>query len=94
MRRIRKAIGSTTTEIMVLFSTNYARWILISFVIAAPIAWYLLNKWLTQYPYQTNISWWVFAVALIISVLIAFITIGYQIIKSAKMNPATSLRYE
>jgi putative ABC transport system permease protein len=91
---IRKALGSSTWEIMLLFSGNFLRWILIAFVIASPIAFYLVKKWLQQYPYKTEISWWIFAIALIITVLIALITIGYQTIKSARTNPSDCLRYE
>ena len=91
---IRKATGASVSEIIFLFSGTYTKWILIAFAIAAPTAWFLLKKWLSQYPYQTNISWWVFVLAFLISVIIALSTIGYQIIKSARMNPADSLRYE
>lgn len=91
---IRKALGSSTLEIMVFFSGSFMRWILIAFLIASPAAYYLVNKWLMQYPYKTGISWWVFLTALIISILIAFITIGFQIIRSARTNPAECLRYE
>ena len=91
---IRKALGSSTREIMVLFSGSFIRWILFAFVIASPIAYYLLKQWLQQYPYKTEISWWVFAVALLITILIALTTIAYQTIKSAKTNPADCLRYE
>ena len=91
---IRKALGSSTSEIMILFSGSFIRWITAAFVIAAPLAYYLVNKWLIQYPYKTKISWWIFIVALIVSILIALITIGYQIIKSARANPAECLRYE
>jgi len=91
---IRKALGSSTKEIMVLFSSNFIRWIFIAFVIASPIAYYLVKEWLSQYPYQTNISWWIFIIALIITVFIALFTIGYQIIKSSRTNPSECLRYE
>ena len=91
---IRKALGSSTSEIMVLFSGSFIRWILIAFLIASPIAYFLVKKWLMQYQYQTSIDWWVFAVALIITILVALFTIGYQVIKSARTNPAECLRYE
>ncbi len=91
---IRKALGSSTSEIMVLFSGSFIRWIIVSFIIASPIAYILVEKWLMQYPYKTNISWWVFLIALLITVLIALVTIGYQVIKSARINPAECLRYE
>lgn len=91
---IRKALGSSTSEIMYLFSSSFVKWILISFLIASPFAYYVLKDWLTQYPYQTNISWWVFVVALFITLFIALVTIGYQVLKSARTNPVDCLRYE
>ncbi len=91
---IRKTLGSSTLEIMMLFSGSFMRWILIAFLIASPAAYYLVNKWLMQYPYKTGISWWVFLAALMISILIALITVGFQIIRSARTNPAECLRYE
>ncbi|MCD4730600.1 MAG: ABC transporter permease [Bacteroidales bacterium] len=91
---IRKALGSSTSEIMILFSGSFIRWILIAFVITSPLAYYLVKKWLMQYPYQTSIDWWVFIAALVITILVAIITTGYQVIKSARTNPAECLRYE
>ena len=91
---IRKALGSSTTEIMYLFSSGFVKWIFISFLISSPIAYYTLKKWLMQYPYQTNISWWVFVLALALSLLISLITIGFQVIKSSRINPVECLRYE
>ncbi len=91
---IRKALGSSTSEIMYLFSSGFVKWILVSFTIVSPIAYFILKKWLQQYPYQTKINWWVFAIALAITVLIALTTIAYQTIKSARTNPTDCLRYE
>ncbi|PLX21381.1 MAG: hypothetical protein C0597_03395 [Marinilabiliales bacterium] len=91
---IRKALGSSISGILFLFTAEFIRWVLIAFIIASPIAYYLLNKWLAQYPYKTDISWWVFVVALLITLFIALITIGYHVIKSSKTNPADCLRYE
>jgi putative ABC transport system permease protein len=91
---IRKALGSSTREIMLLFSSSFIRWILLAFIFASPIAYYLVKKWLMQYPYKTTLNWWIFLIALIITLLITLITIGYQIIKSARTNPADCLRYE
>lgn len=91
---IRKALGSSSIEIMSLFSSNFIRWIIIAFTIASPIAFYLGKKWLMQYPYRTDVSWWIFISALIITAIIALLTIGYQILKAARSNPADCLRYE
>jgi putative ABC transport system permease protein len=91
---IRKTLGSSISDILILFSKDFIRWILIAFVIASPIAYYSAKKWLMQYPYKTSIDWWVFAAALLITILVALFTIGYQVIKAAKTNPADCLRYE
>lgn len=91
---IRKAMGSSTSDIMFLFSSGFAKWIFISFIISSPVSYFMLQKWLNQYPYQTSIEWWVFVLALCISLIISLITIGYQVIKSSRINPADCLRYE
>lgn len=91
---IRKALGSSISDILILFSKDFIRWILIAFVISSPLAYCLVKKWLMQYPYQTSIDWWVFLIALIITILVAILTIGYQVIKTARTNPAECLRYE
>ncbi|HMW25887.1 MAG TPA: hypothetical protein PKC51_04585, partial [Ferruginibacter sp.] len=62
--------------------------------IASPLAWYIMNKWLQDFAYRVDISWWVFVVAGIGAVLIAFITIGFQAIRAATVNPVKSLRTE
>jgi putative ABC transport system permease protein len=91
---IRKALGSSISDILKLFTKDFIRWILIAFIIASPLAYYLVKKWLMQYPYQTSIDWWVFIAALLITIIVALLTIGYQIIKAARTNPADCLRYE
>ena len=91
---IRKALGSSISDILKLFTRDFIRWILIAFLTASPLAYFLIKKWLLQYPYQTSIDWWVFLVALIITFFVAFITIGYQVLKSARSNPVDCLRYE
>ena len=91
---IRKALGSSTTSIIKLILNNFVTWVFISFVITSPISYWLLIKWLNQYPYKTVISWWVFIVALIITLSVVLITIGYQITKAARTNPVDCLRYE
>ncbi|HLK31235.1 MAG TPA: hypothetical protein VKT28_21835, partial [Puia sp.] len=68
--------------------------VIISFLIASPIAWYAMNTWLQNYTYRVNIEWWVFATAGLLSVLIAIITVSYQAIKAALANPVKSLRTE
>ncbi|NOQ26308.1 MAG: FtsX-like permease family protein [Bacteroidales bacterium] len=91
---IRKTLGSSISDILILFSKDFIRWILIAFLIASPLAYYLVKKWLMQYPYQTGINWWVFAIALLITLIIALLTIGFQVVKTARTKPAECLRYE
>jgi len=91
---VRKVLGASVTGITTLLSKDFVKLVIISFVLAAPVAWWLMSKWLMEYPYRVNIQWWVFAAACIISVLIAVLTVSYQAIKAANANPVKSLRTE
>jgi putative ABC transport system permease protein len=91
---IRKVLGATLADITFLVSADFIRLVLISIFIASPIAWYLAHQWLADFAYHITISWWVFAAAGCASVAIAFITVGYQALRSATANPVKSLRTE
>jgi len=91
---IRKVLGASVAGITALLSKDFVRLVIISFLIAAPIAWWGMNKWLQLYTYRVGISWWVFALAAVISVAIALLTVSYQSIKAALTNPAKNLRLE
>jgi putative ABC transport system permease protein len=91
---IRKVLGSSTTAIVQLISKDFLKLVIISFVIAAPISWYGMNKWLQDYAYKINITWWVFALAGGMAIIIAFSTVAFQAIKAANANPVKSLRTE
>ncbi len=91
---IRKVMGASVTNIVNLLSKDFLWLVLISFVIAAPLAGYSMYKWLQDFAYRINLSWWVFAVAGITAVLIALITISFQAIRAAVANPVKSLRTE
>ncbi len=91
---VRKVLGASVSNIVNLLSIEFIKLVLIAFVIAAPLAWYGMDKWLQDFAYRTKISWWVFALAAFASVLIAFFTISFQAIKAAIANPAKSLRTE
>jgi putative ABC transport system permease protein len=91
---IRKINGAKTSEIMLLLNFNYIRWIVISFIIACPIAWYAMHKWLENYAYKTSLSWWVFAVAGAASMAVALLTVSWQSWRAATRNPVEALRYE
>lgn len=91
---IRKVLGASVVNITAMLSKDFLGLVLISLLIASPVAWYLMSKWLQNYTYRTNISWWEFALAGIATILIAFATISYQAIKAALVNPVKSLRSE
>ena len=91
---IRKVLGATVTNITALLSKDFLKLVLISLIVASPLAWYFMNKWLEGFAYRINISWWIFLLVGTLSVLIALITISFQAVKAALTNPVKSLRTE
>jgi len=91
---IRKVNGATVFEIMRMLNTSFVKWVAISFVIAIPIAYYGMNKWLENFAYKTTLSWWVFALAGLISLVIVLLTVSGLTYSVARRNPVESLRYE
>jgi putative ABC transport system permease protein len=91
---IRKVLGASITAISTLLSKDFLILVLIAFVIASPIAWWMMHSWLEDYSYRVNISWWIFVVTGTVSMSIALLTVSYQAIKAALANPARSLRSE
>jgi ABC-type antimicrobial peptide transport system permease subunit len=82
------------TSITALLSKDFLKLVIISFVIASPIAWYAMNKWLQTYSYRVNMDWWIFGLTALLSIIIAMLTVSYQAIKAAIANPVKSLRTE
>ena len=91
---IRKVMGASVSNIVNLLSKDFLLLVCLSFFIAAPIAWYFMHGWLADFAFRTDISWWVFAAAGFVAVMIALFTISYQAIRAAVANPAKSLRTE
>lgn len=91
---IRKVLGANIKDIVVTLSSNFITMITISILIALPLSWWLMNKWLEDFAYRINISWWLFALVGSMALLIALFTIAYQAIKAAVANPIKSLRTE
>ncbi|MGS2764774.1 ABC transporter permease [Sinomicrobium sp. M5D2P9] len=91
---IRKVLGSTVPQIVALLSKDFLKLILLSFVIAFPIGYYFMDRWLRDFSYRTNIAWWIFVLAAFITMLIAVITISFRSIKAALENPVKSLKTE
>lgn len=91
---IRKVLGSSVVNIMGLLSKDFVKLVLIGNIIAIPVAWYLMNKWLRGFEFKTSLDWWLFGIALMLSVFIALLTVSYQALRSALANPIKSLRSE
>ena len=91
---IRKVLGASVQSIVALLSKEFLILVIVAIVIASPLAWWAMNKWLQDFAYRTTIQWWVFVVAAVIAVLIALLTISSQAIKAALTNPVKNLRTE
>lgn len=91
---IRKVFGASVSQIITLISKDFIKLVLIAFLIATPIAWWAMNKWLENFAYRTNISWWIFLVSGLSIIIVSVITLSAQTIKVATSNPVKSLRTE
>ncbi|MGA0559799.1 ABC transporter permease [Larkinella sp. VNQ87] len=91
---VRKVLGASVTSIVGLLSKDFLRLVLIAIVVATPVAWWAMSKWLQNYEYHIDMQWWMFVLAGSLAVLIAFLTVSFQSIKAALMNPVKSLRSE
>ena len=91
---IRKVNGAKVSEILAMLNKDFVKWVVIAFVIATPIAWYAMNKWLENFAYKTNLSWWIFALAGLLALGIALLTVSWQSWRAATRNPVEALRYE
>jgi putative ABC transport system permease protein len=91
---VRKVNGARISEVLVLLNKSFVKWVLVAFVIATPIAWYAMSQWLTNFAYQTPLSWWIFALSGLLALGIALLTVSWQSWKAATQNPVEALRYE
>ncbi|HVZ97476.1 MAG TPA: FtsX-like permease family protein, partial [Chitinophagaceae bacterium] len=91
---IRKVLGASLQNLVLMLSRDFLKYVLIASLIALPLAWFSVHKWLQEYAYRIPISWWIFASAVLVAMLIAFVTISFQAIKAAVANPVKSLRTE
>jgi putative ABC transport system permease protein len=91
---IRKVNGAHISEVLVMLNRDFVKWVAIAFVIATPIAWYAMNKWLQNFAYKTELSWWIFALAGLLALGIALLTVSWQSWRAARRNPVEALRYE
>ena len=91
---IRKVNGAKVSEVLAMLNKDFVKWVAIAFVIACPIAYYAMNKWLENFAYKTTLSWWVFALAGLLALGIALLTVSWQSWRAATRNPVEALRYE
>ena len=91
---IRKVNGAQTSEVITLLNQDFIKWVIIAFVIACPLAYYTMNNWLKNYAYKTELSWYIFALAGLLAMGIALLTVSWQSWKAATRNPVEALRYE
>jgi putative ABC transport system permease protein len=91
---IRKVLGASVSGITAMLSKDFVKLVIISILIASPIAWWAMNKWLQDFSYRIEIQWWIFALAGIAALLVAFVTVSSQAIRAANLNPVKTLRDE
>ncbi|MDO6434426.1 ABC transporter permease [Flavitalea sp. BT771] len=91
---IRKVLGASVADIALMLNRDFVILVLIAFIIAAPVSWYFMHRWLQDFAYRTSMSWWIFAVAGLSALAIALLTVGFQALKAAVANPVDSLRTE
>jgi putative ABC transport system permease protein len=91
---IRKVNGAKISEILVLLNRDFIKWVAVAFVIAAPVAYFAMQKWLVNFAYKTSLSWWIFALAGLLALGVAVLTVSWQSWRAATRNPVEALRYE
>jgi putative ABC transport system permease protein len=91
---IRKAHGATISSIVVLLNLDILKWVALAYLVASPAAWLIMRRWLQDFAYQTSLSWWIFALAGLLALVISILTITLQIYRVARQDPVKALRYE
>lgn len=91
---IRKAMGASTSNVVGMLTREFTKLVLLSFLLAIPIAWYFMNEWLKAFAYKTDMGVWPFLIAGLMAIMIAWLTVTYQSFRAARANPVESLRNE
>ncbi len=91
---IRRVAGAKVSEILILLNKEFIPWVAVAFLIATPLSWFLMNKWLQNFAYKTELSWWIFGLAGFMALVIALLTVNWQSWRAATKNPVEALRYE
>jgi putative ABC transport system permease protein len=90
---VRRLLGARFRDILIMISFQFMKWILVSLAIAAPISWFLMSRWLNEFPYRIRIHWWLLLSGGLIAIIVAFLTISLQSQRAARANPAASLKH-
>ena len=91
---IRKTLGASVAGVIVLLTKDFTTWIVVANIFAWPLAWFVMNEWLQNFAYRTEMNWWMFAVAGGLALAIALLTVSWQVVRAAVANPVEALRYE
>jgi putative ABC transport system permease protein len=91
---IRKVVGATNLQVLRMITKNFTKWMIAANLIAYPIAYVVMSRWLENFAYRTSLNWWIFALAGVIALLIGLLTVSWQAVRAATTNPVKSLRYE
>jgi putative ABC transport system permease protein len=91
---IRKVNGAKVWEIMAMLNFDFVKWVVVSFVLATPVAWFTLSGWLQNFAYRAELSWWIFALAGGLALVVALLTVSWQSWRAARINPVEAIRYE
>jgi putative ABC transport system permease protein len=91
---IRKANGASREDIMLLVNKEFSKWIIVGLLIACPISWFVMQRWLQNFAYKTSIDWWIFVLAGLLTLFIALLTVSWNTYRAAIKNPVDALRYE
>jgi len=91
---LRKVNGARVSEVIVLLNKDFVKWVAIAFVIAIPFAWFIMHKWLENFAYKTELSWWIFLLSGLLALIIALLTVTWRSWRAATRNPVEALRYE
>jgi len=91
---VRKVNGAKTSEILAMLNKSFIKWVVVSFAVATPVSYYAMHKWLENFAYKTTLSWWIFALAGLLALGIALLTVSWQSWRAATRNPVEALRYE
>lgn len=91
---VRKVNGATIGHVMILLNKGFIKWVALAFIIAVPVSWYIMHRWLQNFAYKTTMDWWIFLLAGVLTLLVALLTVSWQSYQAASTNPVKSLRTE